>query len=334
MNTLAKIGIVAFAIAAGAHLPGFAAGAAFTYQGAIKNVGGAPLTGNQTVEFRLYTQAAGGTPVWARKRNVLLNANGLFNTSISDDGDPITGTPNTPLATVLANNANTTLYIGLTVDTTSGEISPRQALLAVPYAMHAADVTAASGDFSVAGLATFSGGMTVTGAVNMPAVTVASASVNGDVSSAGTIRATSFTGYGTIPVGGIIMWSGSVDDIPDGWALCNGDTVNGKATPDLRGKFIVGYNPGDGDYSSVGNTGGEETHTLTSSEMPKHAHTVSAQTAGYVASHNSGSEVLTYSGYKEQRGEKDVGNSGIAGEGSPHENRPPYYTLCFLMRVK
>ncbi|MBT7909882.1 MAG: tail fiber protein, partial [Verrucomicrobia bacterium] len=34
------------------------------------------------------------------------------------------------------------------------------------------------------------------------------------------------------------MWSGS--DEPDGWALCNGQTKDGKTTPDLRNRFIVG----------------------------------------------------------------------------------------------
>mgnify|MGYP000550657856 CR=1 FL=1 len=46
-------------------------------------------------------------------------------------------------------------------------------------------------------------------------------------------------GYGTTPVGGIIMWSG--DTIPDGWVLCNGQDTNGRETPDLRGRFVVGY---------------------------------------------------------------------------------------------
>jgi microcystin-dependent protein len=324
--------IIAIAFA-GEVLAGFAAGAAFTYQGAVKNVGGTPLTGNQTVEFRLYTQATGGTPVWARKRNVLLNANGLFNTSISDDGDPITGTPETPLAAVLANNANTTLYIGLTVDETSGEISPRQALLAVPYAMHAADVTAASGDFAVEGLATFRGGMTVTGAVNMPAMTVASASVNGDVSSAGTVRANTFAGYGTVPLGCIVLWSGSASDIPDGWALCDGQTVNGRRTPDLRGRFVVGYDSQDNDYNTVGHTGGAKEVTLTVEQLPAHKHNTSVHTVGYAAAYNGSKEAATYDSNGKNNGNMDISGDNTGG-GRAHENRPPYYTICFIMRVK
>lgn len=43
----------------------------------------------------------------------------------------------------------------------------------------------------------------------------------------------------SIPIGGIIMWSGSIESIPSGWLLCNG--MDG--TPDLRHRFIVGSGP-------------------------------------------------------------------------------------------
>lgn len=46
------------------------------------------------------------------------------------------------------------------------------------------------------------------------------------------------------PVGTIVVWSGSVEDIPAGWALCDGQD----GRPDLRGRFVLGaggtYNPG------------------------------------------------------------------------------------------
>ena len=53
------------------------------------------------------------------------------------------------------------------------------------------------------------------------------------------------SGYGTVPIGTIVMWSGST--VPDGWALCNGQTANGVRTPDLRNKFIVGAGDYNGD---------------------------------------------------------------------------------------
>ena len=43
---------------------------------------------------------------------------------------------------------------------------------------------------------------------------------------------TAGTGFGYVPQGGIIMWSGAIVDIPTGWALCDG--TNG--TPNLDRK--------------------------------------------------------------------------------------------------
>ncbi len=67
-----------------------------------------------------------------------------------------------------------------------------------------------------------------------------------------------------IPKGLISMWSGSIEAIPTGWALCNGE--NG--TPDLRDRFIVGVG---GDYE-IGDTGGLDSVTLTTSQLPSHRH--------------------------------------------------------------
>ena len=50
------------------------------------------------------------------------------------------------------------------------------------------------------------------------------------------LKVGSLSGPGTIPIGGIIMWSGSEKDLTDDWAICNGE--NG--TPDLKGRFIMG----------------------------------------------------------------------------------------------
>ena len=40
--------------------------------------------------------------------------------------------------------------------------------------------------------------------------------------------------------GMIAMWSGKLEDIPNGWVLCDGNNE----TPDLRDKFIVGVGGG------------------------------------------------------------------------------------------
>ena len=324
------IGII-FAVAACAALTGFAAGAAFTYQGVIKEVGGTvPANKNRTIQFRIYDGPTADTPLWGRAYNVLLDANGLFNTAITDAaGSEIDGVTSTGLAAILAQKSGTTLYIGLTVDGSSGEISPRQALLAVPYAIHAADAAAASGDFIVEGQTTLKGGLSVQGSVNAGALSATSLSVTGNIS-AGTAGA--FSGYGTIPVGGIIMWSGSANEVPDGWALCNGQTLNGKTTPDLRNRFIVGAG---GEYA-VGVTGGAKEVKLSKDQIPAHTHEVYGRSSGYTARHNDDAEVITYKdkSWGSSTDFKKINDSTSVGGGQPHENRPPYYAMCFIMRVK
>ncbi len=159
----------------------------------------------------------------------------------------------------------------------------------------------------------------------------------------GTVTATNIAGYGTIPLGGIIMWSGTT--VPDGWALCNGAPSNGYTTPNLRGRFIVGYDPGDNDYKepgnlseknlTVGSTGGERTHTLSVNEMPKHGHNMnigwSGSESGSDKSHVSQFQG-EWPGYTPDY--TDIRSVGETGGSQPHENRPPYYVLAFIMRVK
>ena len=67
------------------------------------------------------------------------------------------------------------------------------------------------------------------------------------------IMKSSSTGDG-LPKRSIVMWGGNQNDIPFGWALCNGQTYNDVTTPDLRGRFIFGFNPNDnGPLDSCGN---------------------------------------------------------------------------------
>jgi len=99
------------------------------------------------------------------------------------------------------------------------------------------------------------------------------------------------SGYGTVPIGGIIMWSGDHTNIPEGWALCNGEIVETTQTPDLRGRFVVGYSDGNknsndprydgyGDknnavslaYQHVGDVGGDTLNRLTKENIPNHTH--------------------------------------------------------------
>lgn len=61
-----------------------------------------------------------------------------------------------------------------------------------------------------------------------------------------------------LPIGSIIMFSGTMAEIPEGWAICNGE--NG--TPNLIGKFIKAW-------TSAGQTGGSNSVTLSASNLPE-----------------------------------------------------------------
>ena len=165
--------------------------------------------------------------------------------------------------------------------------------------------------------------------------------------------------------GVIVMWSGSADNIPEGWALCDG--TNG--TPDLRDRFIVGA----GREYAVGATGGAKEVTLTTAQMPKHSHTGSTNSAGAHThtgtTNTAGAHTHSYTRYSRTErvsqitltanaliGTRTVNTSSAGahshtlninsagahthtvttnevGGGQPHENRPPYYALCYIMRV-
>jgi microcystin-dependent protein len=180
-------------------------------------------------------------------------------------------------------------------------------------------------NLQVGGRGSFAANVRVAGTDSVNRLVANSSVVNGNSEVTGTLTAGTLAGNGTIPVGGIIMWSGTTP--PTGWALCTGQTVNNHTTPNLQGRFIVGYNSSDTDYDNIGKTGGEKEHTLTIDEMPSHNHIYS---------------YTPYSPY-ETSNDHDTDHRALASENratsytggsQPHENRPPYYVLAFIMRVQ
>ncbi len=169
-------------------------------------------------------------------------------------------------------------------------------------------------------------------------VTGTGASLSGAMSASGTVTAGMFSGPGTIPIGGIIMWSGTIAEIPAGWALCDGGTYNSKLTPDLRDRFVVGA----GSSYAPKATGGANSVTLSTSQIPSHYHSM---TDYYHA--ESSDRGVDYYGYvstsRVGSGDSDSDNkylfyyshnTGATGSGGAHENRPPYYAMAFIMRVQ
>ena len=133
-------------------------------------------------------------------------------------------------------------------------------------------------------------------------------------------------------IGMIMMWSGSIVNIPIGWDLCDGQ--NG--TPDLRDRFIVGA----GNTHAVGATGGANTVTLTTNQIPAHSHPFSDYyqlTTVTRPADNVGFEKPPFAGGAvngvTETGLTTPNNTGNAGAGQAHENRPPFYALAFIIKV-
>jgi microcystin-dependent protein len=122
-------------------------------------------------------------------------------------------------------------------------------------------------------------------------------------------------GGGEVPSGGIIMWSGSIANIPSGWYLCNGS--NG--TPDLRDRFVICATEDDSGTAKTNVTG-----SLTVSgngTIPSHTHTVSAIGSGnYIATMMPGSQTQSPSSL----------TTSAAGTGT--KNIAVYYALAFIMK--
>ena len=124
-----------------------------------------------------------------------------------------------------------------------------------------------------------------------------------------------------LPRGVIVMWSGSISSIPEGWALCDG--TNG--TPDLRDRFIVGARQDHGDVAKTNITG-----SLT-------------QTGGNVIHSHTGTTGSDTSG-NYRAWDAPPGTSSWNGDASrgwhthtltinSSESIPPYYALAFIMKL-
>ena len=114
-----------------------------------------------------------------------------------------------------------------------------------------------------------------------------------------------------------------------GWAICDGTTpaVQGistptiATTPDLTESFIRGSA-----NETTGGTGGSSTVTLDETQIPSHTHTVTSNTDNelgnnVIDSKGAGTGTFQYT-------------SSSTGGGLAHENKPPYYNICYFMKVK
>lgn len=155
----------------------------------------------------------------------------------------------------------------------------------------------------------------------------------------------------TLPIGSIVSYGGL--NAPENWLICDGSEISrteylelynvlgtiygkgdGSATfnlPDLKDKFILGT----GNSHISGETGGEEKHTLTESEIPT-MNVYMTKTSWY----DKGG--LEYGGAENRRvvaGGAAGGDTGYAigtvnGGNQSHNNMPPYATTIFIIKAR
>lgn len=164
----------------------------------------------------------------------------------------------------------------------------------------------------------------------------------------------------------IVAWYGTIDNIPNGWKLCDGSTYidsnnNVFNLPDLRSLFIVGASkPGtitnsvDGDpvgpnYQpiiqgdewltprNIKEIGGEEKVQLKSDNLPYHNHdlliTFGAcggqnpfNSASLYANAGNGCTMNTYN-------DTIAYNGNAIQNDQPHNNIPPHHALAYIIKI-
>lgn len=89
----------------------------------------------------------------------------------------------------------------------------------------------------------------------------------------------------------------------------------------IKGRVVVGVDENQTEFNVTGKTGGEKTHTLTVSEMPRHRHTMyNPNTGGNPLPSDVEYSVTINSGNAFERQ-----LMGYNGGGQPHNNLQPYY---------
>ena len=180
------------------------------------------------------------------------------------------------------------------------------------------------------------------------------------VNDGGTMKSVPASDFRTyiMPAGSVIPFAGS--SAPTGFLLCDGSAISrstysdlfsaisttygsgdGSSTfnvPDLRGRVVAGQDDMGGSSANrltdqtgglngdtLGDTGGSETHTLTTAQIPSHSHTVAAQQQVSGDSTNRGG-----SG---QLGAAATITTSSTGGGGAHNNVQPTIILNYIIRT-
>ena len=149
------------------------------------------------------------------------------------------------------------------------------------------------------------------------------------------------------PAGVIAAFAGSY--APTGWLLCDGREYDRRTypdlarvfgsgfkfrVPDLRGRFVLGASS----THPAGEQGGEEKHTMTTAEMPRHQHQIggaSSQWGGgagiYQTDFSGGSRWTGISSFGS--GHLDRAVAKAEGASQPFSIMPPYVAMNFIIKT-
>ena len=146
----------------------------------------------------------------------------------------------------------------------------------------------------------------------------------------------------------------SFDFPPKGWAFCAGQFLpinqnqalfallgttfggNGQTTfalPDLRGRVPIHVGSGH----TLGQSGGEQAHTLTLSELPQHVHALNATSDNAVVDPPGGNLLAAGANqYASPPGNTTLvpASVGSVGGSQPHLNAQPFLTLNFCIALQ
>ena len=152
--------------------------------------------------------------------------------------------------------------------------------------------------------------------------------------------------------GSITMYAGAT--APNGWLICDGSAVSrtdyadlfsiigttygtgdGSTTfniPNLKGRVPVGLDTSDTSFDTLGETGGEKTHTLTIDEMPSHNHIEQYGSLAWVDEAGLGE---TATGHKPTWNAQSTLKANITkntGGGQAHNILQPYIVMNYIIR--